>query len=831
MRLRTFIIVFLFMFALVPVVAVVLVNFPVVFDRLQTFYNRSHLQNLRADFRDLDQHLASRHEMIRVLARLPETPRLVIRDINTNPILPTPPNDAGPEAPSNLKPDAPNPLQLQAQQYFADWANQVLADQRDIIEIRFFDDLGVERFRLDREPQGPLRITPLVGEITTDPLIRSAIESQPGQVAISQLELAEELADSAPNRFMTLQLATPIAFVRSLPSGTPLTQAPIQRHLGAVSIRIDIAGIARAYPQNLWVKANGDYLRVPGMNNRVGSAFNDYPGLDAIFEREELDLWAADSEQWAMWVPMFKTSTDHTLWVGRPVDPSPISKFGDELRIRVAIVVALAGFFVWIIALWLAVRADRFGDSLTRVIREMLTSNKTPRFTWRGPTEVKALGETLSELAQRIGEHRQSLENHAHALEESNRYKSQFLANVSHELRTPLNSILLLSKLLSENREHGLSDTQVEQARVIHTAGSNLRSLIDNILDLSRIDSGKLSFHLEDVSLPALADQALTLIRPQFDAKSLDLSLDIQAGMTDTIYSDGEKLGQILRNFLSNALKFTTTGSVILRIREIDNQPDNQSCPIVIEVQDKGIGIPLNKQSAVFEAFQQADGSTNRRYGGTGLGLAISRELAQLLGGRIELHSVEAEGSTFSLHLPLRFDPSNIDQQLLSTETEATAAPSESEAMPIADYQQARILLVDDDLRNLLALTPILEGWNLQVLGAGDGEEALETLQDETDIKAVLLDMMMPEMDGFETLKQLRNLPELQNLPVAAVTALASDEDQQRCLAAGANFYLSKPIDPALLKSCLDQMLEAADPMADATANTTANTTKEQQAQ
>ena len=257
------------------------------------------------------------------------------------------------------------------------------------------------------------------------------------------------------------------------------------------------------------------------------------------------------------------------------------------------------------------------------------------------------------------------------------------------------------------------------------------------------------------------------MLKPQFDAKHLHLTLDIGEGVPDSIVSDSEKLRQILVNFLSNAVKFTREGGVTVRLLPGINYP------VAISVTDTGIGIPVEKRELVFEAFQQADGSTSRRFGGTGLGLTISRELATLIGGRIEVESEAGKGSTFTLLLPAEIPPQVAARD--ASGAAANKADRQEQHLPVADYWGARILLVDDDMRNLLALTPLLEQWKLDVMAAGDGSEALETLQMNQNLDVIVLDVKMPGMDGIELLKKVKlENPETEVIMITGQSYLAS---------------------------------------------------------
>jgi len=372
-------------------------------------------------------------------------------------------------------------------------------------------------------------------------------------------------------------------------------------------------------------------------------------------------------------------------------------------------------------------------------------------------------------------------------------------------LRTPLNSILLLSKMLASDHS-GLSPQSVRQARVIHDAGNDLRSLIDSILDLSRIEAGKVALNAEAVELPGLLDGIHQLMHAQFEEKGLKLHVKIEPDAPDSVVSDHDGLRQILINFLSNALKFTEQGEVTIGLAR-NAGADGNAYPVALSVSDSGIGIPEDKQALVFEAFKQVDGSTSRRYGGTGLGLTISRELARLIGGRIELESRTGAGSTFRLLLPLAMEAAAASAEPDPRQRRGSDSPAPAQEVPHADYRGRRVLLVDDDLRNLLALTPLLETWGIEVAAAGDGREALDTLREDGGFDLILMDLMMPVMDGFETMRRIRADAGIPELPLIAVSARAAGDDRERALACGATDFVTKPIDPAQLKAVLDRFL------------------------
>jgi CheY-like chemotaxis protein len=359
--------------------------------------------------------------------------------------------------------------------------------------------------------------------------------------------------------------------------------------------------------------------------------------------------------------------------------------------------------------------------------------------------------------------------------------------------------------MLAEGGRDGQAEETRKLARVIHDAGSDLKTLIDNILDLSRIEARRMSIECDEVRLRDLLEHVLELLRPQYAEKGLYLELEIDPGVPQSIHTDREKLRQILVNFLSNAVKFTDTGGVTVRLQHCTADTEERYA-VCILVTDTGIGIPADKHDIIFEAFKQADGSTSRLFGGTGLGLAISRELARLMGGDIRVESRPGSGSTFILLLPANL-PEGGQGQDERPAPRSAQKDSAATLVPEADFCGARLLLVDDDVRNLLALTRLLERWNIAVMAAGDGREALETLESGGDFDLVLMDIMMPGMDGYAAIHEIRERPDLAHVPVIALTARAGYEDRRRSLEAGANDSLVKPVDPGELKAVLDDFV------------------------
>jgi HAMP domain-containing protein/signal transduction histidine kinase/CheY-like chemotaxis protein len=606
---------------------------------------------------------------------------------------------------------------------------------------------------------------------------------------------------------------------------------------------------------------------------------------------------------------------------------------------------------------------------------QLLTQELQSRQTelTRKQEELHATNEELQEKAQllenekkqveaknfEIDMARRAVEEKAEQLALTSKYKSEFLANMSHELRTPLNSLLILSKMLADNRQGNLNEKQTEFARTIHDAGTDLLSLINDILDLSKIESGTVAIEIGEISLASLRQHMERTFRQLATEKRLRFKVEFDEALPESIRTDEKRLQQVVLNLLSNAFKFTAQGSVTLAVRPVASgwTPDHPVLSeadevIEIEVTDTGIGIPEDKQRLIFEAFQQADGTTSRKYGGTGLGLSISREIAGLLGGEIQVRSSPGNGSTFTLYVPARApgvapalappaatlrnvgqpsedepgaerrieddrdqlsdepfvlivedDPtfagillelareaslkgvvssagsgtlamvrkmrpsaitldlglSDIDGfvllDLLRHEPESRdipvyvisgaeqaahaltigasgviekpadrdelaglfgsiarspvsgerpqASPSAPPTREQADLAGTCMLIVDDDIRNIYSLASVLESNGAKVLHAERGADGIALLQQNPQIDLALIDIMMPEMDGYETMRRIRRDPDLASTPLIAVTAKAMKGDRRKCLDAGASDYISKPLDIDLLLALL----------------------------
>ena len=762
MRLRTQILILLLVFGLGPLLISVSLNLPLVLDRTAFIYQKAHLQNLRADFRDLDQHLASRHEMVRLLAKLPE-PGLIL-------------GDQGDDDQIDL-----------ARARYTGWVNLILSDQQDIIKILFLGADMQERFWLERDSRTlAWHPTSQLPERPHEHLLEAGLRMQPGGVMISRIRIDPRAGARNPHKFMTLSL---VSVIGGGPEGAAM---------GLVVMSINVGGLAQFYRDTLWVNNNGSYLRPGQPISEEPEAFANFPGLAEIFADGKLALWEGSQGRQLIWVPMFLTEDALPLWVGRAVDPSPIKSFRNALVGRVFTVILPMTFLVMLMARRIAARAEQFGQTLAQGLSEVLRNDKRIRFDWKGPQEVKELGEQLTTLAEIHVQHLHAAQEHTRELEQLNRYKSEFLTNISHELRTPLNSILLLSKMLAD-RNAALTSDQRHQAEVIHAAGRDLHTMIDNILDISRIDAGRVKVDLEWIELRPLLHELIQLVLPQFKDKGLTLALELDEWVPAQIYSDRDKLRQILKNFLANAAKFTDQGSVTLQAKWVASE----TCPLVLGVSDTGIGIPVGKQQVIFEAFQQADGSTQRRYGGTGLGLSISRELAGLLGGKISVRSEEGQGACFDLALPTEFNPNHADSEQLPHMVEPPLSASETAAQKSLPSESSGdwsfaghwVLVVEREVHSLVTEVAILESLGLRVQAAADVDEALETLQEECECALVLLAVLMSTENTCDTISAIRGNGHNRRLQILIMGTPVDAPKSALFHAAGADGFILKPVN------------------------------------
>ncbi len=408
------------------------------------------------------------------------------------------------------------------------------------------------------------------------------------------------------------------------------------------------------------------------------------------------------------------------------------------------------------------------------------------------------------------------LKRKADQLSLSSKYKSEFLANMSHELRTPLNSILLLSKLLKDNLEDNLSEDQIEYSAVINKAGNSLLELINDILDLSKIESGKMDVNAETLDVNKFAGDIQSLFNPIAKDKEIEFKVLVNSDCPESMYTDKMRLDQVIKNLLSNAFKFSLKGKVNLTI-SYNLQEDT----ISFSVLDTGIGIPKEKQGLVFEAFQQADGSTKRKYGGTGLGLSISKEIANLLGGEISLQSETGVGSNFTLTIPITYSLEDIKKQPaknsgilnfsvapdLSGDNEADVAILVDDDRLLIEKKDKTILIVEDDIYFVKILQDSAKSRGYKVLVALDGNQALELAKKYIPI-GIILDLHLPKKSGWEVLKELKDFAATKHIPVHIVSS--QDIDSKTIREFGAIDFTNKPLSVDNMQNVFRSLEEIA---------------------
>ncbi|MDQ8704998.1 HAMP domain-containing protein [Streptomyces sp. LHD-70] len=520
---------------------------------------------------------------------------------------------------------------------------------------------------------------------------------------------------------------------------------------------------------------------------------------------------------------------------------------------------------------------DQFARTIGVSFNTIIANSRTEALL----SESQRLTAELRERSDELQRSNAALEEKAALLATASQYKSEFLANMSHELRTPLNSLLILARLLADNPDGHLSEQDVQFASTIHRSGSDLLQLISDILDLSKIEAGRMDVHPMELSLDKLLRYVDATFRPLTVDRGLGFRITVDDDVPRELYSDEQRLQQVLRNLLSNAVKFTHSGSVELRVERVPSEQfegeslRNAEAVVAFRVKDTGIGISPDKLPVVFEAFKQADGTTNRKYGGTGLGLSISREIARMLGGRIVAESELGVGSQFTFYFPARHPgaavpaaepPTPVQEREVDgaaayapTAAPSVVRPSESAAetavvgpdigvsleeelstdpaaapglratlsttredawpqttrlkewlsgRPGQLLAGRRILIIDDDIRNVFALTHVLGRVGISVKYAENGREGLEVLQRTPDVSVVLMDIMMPEMDGYETIRAIRGTPRLAHLPIIALTAKAMPGDRDKAIESGASDYVPKPVDVDRLLSVIVGLLD-----------------------
>ncbi len=434
-------------------------------------------------------------------------------------------------------------------------------------------------------------------------------------------------------------------------------------------------------------------------------------------------------------------------------------------------------------------------------------------------SELEEKAQLLEVRNREIAEASASLAAKAEELARVSQYKSQFLANMSHEIRTPLNSMMILAQMLANNEGRNLMPLQQEWASTICAGGRDLLALINQILDLSKVEAGRIETHVETYPIDAVREFAERTFYPVAMQKQLEFSVEIGVTAPATLTTDRQLLEQVLKNLLANAFKFTSHGGVSLRADQVPAGPHFRSerlrrAPGVIafSVADTGGGIPPEKVETIFEAFQQADASITRRFGGTGLGLTISREFTRILGGEIDVQSTVGAGSRFTLYLPLpSAEPAVRHEEHAATSESRAAALASGTAMleDPASLSGTKILVVEDDVRSIYAITNFLERYSVQVLPASNAQEAYACLDDNPDVGLIIMDVMLPGVDGYEATRRIRSVPAFSAIPIIAHTAKVSESDLRQCTAAGCTDYLVKPADNRQLLSVIVRNLRA----------------------
>ena len=502
-----------------------------------------------------------------------------------------------------------------------------------------------------------------------------------------------------------------------------------------------------------------------------------------------------------------------------------------QLAVGVSLIFLLSGVLIYLLL-----------KSIRSPLKELVSVSNQFR---KGRLEVRSSGDSADEfgelshafnlMAESIQKQEQELTTRHEELALASKYKSEFLANMSHELRTPLNSLLLLAQELAANREGNLTAAQIESAKIVYSSGKDLLHLINEILDLSKIEAGRMDIQTGTVKGGELAEKTRHSFERLAREQGIDFDVTIAADAPLEINSDFHRVEQIIRNLVSNAIKFTERGNVAVVFGycslELDVPCTGPCCRgcLTITVKDTGIGIAPEQQETIFKAFRQVDSTLTRKYAGTGLGLTISRNLASLLGGEVLVQSEPGQGSEFTLRLPLRpdqqsqqfddrtpqiepaisselrpprttgngDDPSGIDGIYL--ETKAVAVVAEYQKDPDPALQNVKVLVVDDDMRNTFAVSRLLSEQGMSPLKAENGERALRLLDENPDVALVLMDIMMPGMDGWETIDRIRGQERFQALPIIVLTAVTDYCEGIQDLPAEVRGVLLKPVSADLL--------------------------------
>ncbi len=757
MKLRSSILLTLLLFAVIPAALFVVLSLPLMMDRIQTFYQQAHLQALRADFRDLDEHLAARRELIRILTKLPE-PGVALgnRAMDTH-------------------------FLQSEREHYSSWINTLSREQFDVVGIAFLAAEATTAYWLIRQEDGrlaPVKDGQLPQQLPDSNFLRDAFAVDSNTVLISPVYTDNTTKRPQPH----LYLVSPIY-------GNSNSAEAI------VIVKLDIGGLASAYRDTLWVDASGRY--VGNVNAERISAFDDYAGLATLFNENRMVLWQDPDAGQIIWVPLFRAANGEPLWVGRVVGQSPIASLWRNLLLRGLLVALPVLLGIWLVARFVSRRVGEVGNHLSAGVKHILTEDKVVAFNWQQPQELKEVAEDLNQLSMTHARNQRNLRSHTQELEQSNKFKSEFLANVSHELKTPLNAILVLSKLLRDGNQ--LPPEQREQAHTIYNAGRDLNVLIENILELSMLERMDQELHLQQLDIVQLLHDVIALLRPLYAEKGLSLRLQKPASALPLVTTDADKLKQILRNLLANALKFTHEGGATLSL-ELDV---TQTLPLRIRVSDTGMGIAPDQQQRIFDAFTQADGSIRRHFGGTGLGLNINRRLIELLGGQIQVVSTLGAGATFILHLPLQSQAQLTDISEPMSPVVARAVATSSDHNP--DFSGRRILIIDNDLDHLLQLSRILSKWRVEIVVASEPDEIREALQDNPDCLLTLVNTKLCGASNCDSIGVIRQSGMKCTLVALRDSTLAMDSS----LSALFDADLQVPFDADKLQSLIQQQLDA----------------------